>query len=100
MFSPAFCTANPIAWQVGLGTDEASVRYLLQENAFGTRRVAVVRDIFDRDMKRRHLDSVVKIVDRDCVLALDSILGADNLRRWVGWVAGSLPNLLRPQSPN
>ena len=40
---------------MGLGTDEASVRYLLQENAFGTRRVAVVRDIFDRDVKRRHL---------------------------------------------
>ena len=26
-------------------------------------------------------DSVVKIVDRDCVIALESILGQDNLRR-------------------
>lgn len=41
--------------QVGLDTDEAAVRYLLQNHCFGTRRVAVVRDIFDRHVSRKHL---------------------------------------------
>jgi len=33
---------------VGPTTDEAAVRYLLENDAFGTTRVAVVRDLFDR----------------------------------------------------
>jgi hypothetical protein len=41
--------------QVGLGTDEAAVRLLLSGECFGTTRVAVVRDIFDRNVARKHL---------------------------------------------
>ncbi|KNC83559.1 hypothetical protein SARC_04206 [Sphaeroforma arctica JP610] len=66
---------------VGLGTNESSVRYLMKKEVFGTARVAVVRDIFDRSPERGYLDQVMKIVDAKSVLILDSIIGENNLNR-------------------
>lgn len=54
---------------------------MLEKGILGHRRVAVVRDIFDRSPVRKHLDSVFKIIDKKCVIVLESILGQDNLRR-------------------
>jgi len=65
----------------GIATDEASARFLMQKDLIGTRRVAVVRDLFDRNIKRKHLDSVFKIIGSNCVIALETILGEDNLHR-------------------
>jgi len=66
---------------VGVGTDEASVRYMLERNVFGTQRVAVVRDLFDRSLSRKHLDSVFKIIDNAVVVVLESICGISNINR-------------------
>eukprot|EP01134_Creolimax_fragrantissima_P006487 CFRG6487T1 len=66
---------------VGLGTNESTVRYLMKKEVFGTSRVAVVRDIFDRTPERGYLDHVIKIVDSKCVIVLDSIIGENNLNR-------------------
>eukprot|EP00123_Amoebidium_parasiticum_P008238 comp18669_c0_seq1/m.20327 comp18669_c0_seq1/g.20327 ORF comp18669_c0_seq1/g.20327 comp18669_c0_seq1/m.20327 type:complete len:854 (-) comp18669_c0_seq1:232-2793(-) len=65
----------------GLATDNAAVRYMMQKKVFGTRRVALVRDLFDRSPARRHLDAVFKIIDKDVVIILSSILGEENLKR-------------------
>jgi hypothetical protein len=65
----------------GLGTDEAAVRYMLAKDVFGHKKVAVVRDLFDRTPVRRTLESVFKLVDKDCIIVLESILGRENLRR-------------------
>jgi arginine deiminase len=66
---------------VGLATDEAAARFLMQKDLVGTRRVAVVRDLFDRNVKRKHLDTVFKIISNNCVVVLESLLGEDNLHR-------------------
>jgi hypothetical protein len=41
--------------QTGLGTDEAAVHLMMSKDAFGHRRVAIVRDLFDRSIERKHL---------------------------------------------
>lgn len=68
---------------VGTGhyTDEAAVRFLLRKNVFGTRRVAVVRDLFDRKESRAVLDGIFKIIDKDTALMIDTVIGKDNLKR-------------------
>jgi len=65
----------------GIDTDEAAVRWLMRKHFFGTPRVAVVRDLFDRDPARRTLDTVMKILDTNVVGVLDILLEKDNLRR-------------------
>jgi arginine deiminase len=65
----------------GLCTDEAAVRYMLAKDVFGHRKIAVVRDLFDRSQTRKTLESVFKLVDKDCIIVLESILGKENLRR-------------------
>ncbi|KAL6077553.1 Amidinotransferase [Balamuthia mandrillaris] len=78
-----FIPAGPdlVFFGTGEGTEEASVRYLLEKDVFDAERVAVVRDLFDRSEKRKTLDSVFKIVSKGCALMLESIIGEDNLRR-------------------
>jgi len=68
---------------VGTGhyTNEAAVRYMLRKGVFGTRRVAVVRDLFDRTESRAVLDAIFKIIDKDTVVLIDSVVGKNNLRR-------------------
>eukprot|EP00124_Ichthyophonus_hoferi_P002225 Ihof_evm5s143 gene=Ihof_evmTU5s143 len=65
----------------GLNTDNATVRYMLAKKVFGASRVAVVRDLFDRSEERGNLDAVFKIIDKDTVIMLDSIIGAENPKR-------------------
>jgi N-dimethylarginine dimethylaminohydrolase len=52
-----------------------------KNNLFGTTRVALVRDIFDRDENRAHLTDVLALVDEKTMLMVDTIHGRDNLRR-------------------
>eukprot|EP01125_Pyxidicula_operculata_P002080 TRINITY_DN12030_c0_g1_i1.p1 TRINITY_DN12030_c0_g1~~TRINITY_DN12030_c0_g1_i1.p1 ORF type:complete len:612 (+),score=114.36 TRINITY_DN12030_c0_g1_i1:40-1875(+) len=68
---------------VGAGpqTDEASVRFALENDAFGTKRVALVRDLFDRNYEDRGtLSKVLKVVGKSAVV-LESVLGSSNLKR-------------------
>jgi hypothetical protein len=65
----------------GLSTDEAVARQLLENDSFGTTRVAIVRDIFDRDYDRQFLSSVLKLVGKDTAVLLDIVSGPENLKR-------------------
>eukprot|EP00188_Purpureofilum_apyrenoidigerum_P001276 Plantae.Rhodophyta-Purpureofilum_apyrenoidigerum.ctg16859.p1 GENE.Plantae.Rhodophyta-Purpureofilum_apyrenoidigerum.ctg16859~~Plantae.Rhodophyta-Purpureofilum_apyrenoidigerum.ctg16859.p1 ORF type:complete len:437 (-),score=92.87 Plantae.Rhodophyta-Purpureofilum_apyrenoidigerum.ctg16859:255-1502(-) len=59
----------------GLRTNQAAVDYMLENDLFGTRRVAVVRDEFDRCQDRLHLDTVFNILSPTCCIALEDMLG-------------------------
>jgi hypothetical protein len=73
---------------------------MLRHKLFGTKRVAVVRDIFDRRQDRMHLvrtcteefkinlrqDTIFNIASDSCVVALETVLGKDSLRRSVPYL--------------
>lgn len=63
---------------VGLRSDMAAVQYMLENDLFGTRRVAVVKDEIDAHQDRMHLDCVFNIVGRHTALMLEDIMGADS----------------------
>jgi hypothetical protein len=65
----------------GVKTDEAAVRYLLEADVFGTDRVAVVKNLFERDESTGTLERISKIVDVSCIAILASVLGRDNVNR-------------------
>eukprot|EP01101_Sappina_pedata_P000186 TRINITY_DN1018_c0_g2_i1.p1 TRINITY_DN1018_c0_g2~~TRINITY_DN1018_c0_g2_i1.p1 ORF type:complete len:613 (+),score=220.92 TRINITY_DN1018_c0_g2_i1:103-1941(+) len=64
----------------GVKTNEASVRYLLQKDALGTSRVAMVRDIFQRSPDHC-LDRIMKIISSKCILISQEVIGKDNINR-------------------
>jgi len=66
---------------VGLRTSREAVNKLLDSDLFGSRRVAVVQDLYDRSQDRMHLDTVFSIVNDTTVVLLDSIIGSENLKR-------------------
>eukprot|EP00871_Galdieria_phlegrea_P001982 jgi/Galph1/2785/GphlegSOOS_G1439.1 len=63
---------------VGLRTDFHAVEYMLKNDLFGTEKVAVVRDEFDRNQDRMHLDCVFNILSRDCVLLFEDMMGKNS----------------------
>jgi arginine deiminase len=68
----------------GLRTNQNAIDQLLQNDWFGTRRVAVCRDLFDCDQQRMHLDTVFNICSNDCVVMLDAMIGESSpIRRLV-----------------
>lgn len=68
----------------GLRTNQNAIDQLLQNDWFGTRRVAVCRDLFDCDQQRMHLDTVFNICSNDCVVMLDAMIGENSpIRRLV-----------------
>jgi arginine deiminase len=44
-----------VSCQVGPRTSEGAAQYLMDNDLFGTRRVAVVKDVFERSQKHMHL---------------------------------------------
>jgi arginine deiminase len=68
---------------IGAGprTNEGGVAYMLEQQMFGTKHVAVVRDIFDRRQQRMHLDTIFNIASDNCVLLLETVIGRDSLTR-------------------
>lgn len=64
-------------------TNEDAIRSMLSAKIFGSKRVAVVRDLFDRHLKQRpFLDSVVFALEGHTTIAiLDIILGVNNPKR-------------------
>jgi len=88
-----FFPAGPDLSFIGVGprTNMAAVHHMLTHDLFGTRRVAVVRDDFERQQERMHLDTVFNIISGDCVLMLRDMMGDDSpTRRLVDeWVRGA-----------
>lgn len=76
-------TAGPGLAFVGVGprSDWSAVQYLLEEDLFGTDRVAVVKDEFELVQERMHLDTVFNIVGDNCVLMLKDMMGRDSPTR-------------------
>lgn len=64
-------------------TNEDAIRAMLQARVFGSKKVAVVRDLFDRHLKYRpFLDSVLFALDPHSALAiLETVLGPTNPKR-------------------
>jgi len=68
----------------GLRTNQHAIDQLLQNDWFGTRRVAVCRDLFDCDQQRMHLDTVFNVCSNNCVVMLDTMIGEQSpIRRLV-----------------
>ncbi|KYR01130.1 putative arginine deiminase [Tieghemostelium lacteum] len=69
---------------VGLRSNFYAVQYLMDNNLLGTSRVAVVKDYFDMNQQRMHLDTVCNIIDHKVMLILEDICGEQSsIRRLV-----------------
>eukprot|EP01133_Synstelium_polycarpum_P015287 gene15287-18100_t len=69
---------------VGLRSNFAAVEYLMANDLLGTTRVAVVKDYFDLDQQRMHLDTVCNIINERVILILEDICGESSpIRRLV-----------------
>ncbi|KAF5833023.1 hypothetical protein DUNSADRAFT_10768 [Dunaliella salina] len=69
---------------VGLRSNPAAARQLMDQDLLGSKRFAVVRDEFDRNQDRMHLDCVFSVVSDTCCIMLEDIMGeASPLRRLV-----------------
>lgn len=66
---------------VGLRSNEAAVKQLMEKDYFGTKRVAIVKDTFEKDQDRMHLDCVFSILSQDCVLMLEDMMGEESPTR-------------------
>lgn len=78
-----FFPAGPDLCFIGVGprTNMQAVSYMLEHDMFGTRRVAVVRDDYERRQERMHLDTVFNLLSSDCVLMLRDMMGDDSPTR-------------------
>ena len=66
---------------MGIRTNDHAIQYMMKKKMFGTRRVAVVADLFDRNQARMHLDCVANIASDNCWVVRESILGKLNPKR-------------------
>mmetsp|Transcript_6822 Transcript_6822/g.17149 ORF Transcript_6822/g.17149 Transcript_6822/m.17149 type:complete len:740 (-) Transcript_6822:98-2317(-) len=76
-----FFPAGPELCFLGLGvrTNYNAAKYMLEKDAFGTTRVAFVRDIFDR--RGTYLEKVFNIIGYDTVLMNSEVMGSETARR-------------------
>ncbi|KAL0212099.1 hypothetical protein RCL1_005725 [Eukaryota sp. TZLM3-RCL] len=66
---------------IGLRSNIEAINQLMENDWFGTRRVVVVRDDFDRSQDRMHLDCVWNVISDRLCLILDSIIGSESSRK-------------------
>lgn len=63
---------------VGLRSNMDAAQYLMDNDLFGTRRVAIVKDYFDQHQQRMHLDTVFNIIAPKLCVMLEDIQGANS----------------------
>ncbi|KAF2078141.1 hypothetical protein CYY_000525 [Polysphondylium violaceum] len=63
---------------VGLRSNFYAVQYMMDRDWFGTERVAVVKDYFDVNQQRMHLDTVCNLIDEKVMLILEDICGEES----------------------
>jgi len=69
---------------MGLRTNMFAIHYCMDNDLFGTKRVAVVKDPFDWSQEKMHLDTIFNIVNRNTVVLLETVIGKDSeIRRVV-----------------
>ena len=81
-----FYPAGPDLCLIGIGlrSNQEAAEQLMEGRLVGTSRVAVVRDEFEKDQTRMHLDCIFNIVSDDVVLLAEDVIGeASPLRRLV-----------------
>lgn len=66
---------------VGLRSNYAAAKQLMEKNLLGTTRFAVVRDDHEQHQDRMHLDCVFSILSNDSCLMLDEMMGEDSKTR-------------------
>jgi arginine deiminase len=66
---------------VGLRSNIDAVNQLMENDLFGTEKVAVIVDEYDKSQDRMHLDTVFNIVDKERVVILEDIIGESNPKR-------------------
>ena len=66
---------------IGLRSNMAACQQLMDGDLLGTRRFAVVRDDFDQQQDRMHLDCVFSIISDNCCIMLADIMGEDSPKR-------------------
>lgn len=66
---------------VGLRSNFEAVQQLMDEDLFGSRRVAVVRDDFEQNQDRMHLDCVFSIIGDDVCIMMDEMMGEESPTR-------------------
>ena len=66
---------------IGLRSNMEAVQYMMDNDLFGTRRVAVVRDDFEKDQDRMHLDCVFNILGTNLCLMYEDMIGEDSPHR-------------------
>lgn len=78
-----FFAAGPDLCFVGIGlrSNWEACHQLMKQDMFGTKSVAIVKDLFDQSQDRMHLDCVFNIVGYDCCLMLEDILNTTSNRR-------------------
>ena len=60
---------------IGLRSNYNAIKYLLDNDLWGCRRLAVVKDIFDRDQDRMHLDCTCNILTSTSCVITEDIIG-------------------------
>jgi arginine deiminase len=66
---------------IGLRSNMEAAQYLLDNDLFGTKRVAIVKDYFDQHQQRMHLDTVFNVIAPRVCLMLDTIQGESSPQR-------------------
>lgn len=68
---------------IGTGprTNMQSIKHMLNEKLFGTRRVGVVKDYFDQDQQRMHLDTIMNILGPNIVMMEETLIGSNSIKR-------------------
>uniref|UniRef100_A0A383WIV7 Arginine deiminase n=1 Tax=Tetradesmus obliquus TaxID=3088 RepID=A0A383WIV7_TETOB len=66
---------------VGLRSNVEACQQLMDRDLLGTRRLGVVRDDFDRDQDRMHLDCVFSVLGEGCCIMLETIMGEASATR-------------------
>ena len=65
---------------VGIRTSIHAARYMLDNDLYGTRRVALVQDVFEQCQYRMHLDTVFNIASEKVAVMLSTIMGKDKVQ--------------------
>ena len=62
-------------------TNFNAVQQLMDNNIWGTRRIADVRDVFDCSQQRMHLDTIFNVVSDNLCILLETVMGENSKHR-------------------
>ncbi len=61
----------------GLRSNDEAAHYLMEKEWTGTRRFAIVKDLYDRNQQRMHLDTIFNIASKDMCVLLEECYGPE-----------------------